>query len=200
MRFLNHGLLQISPIEGAQVDHTLRPSNDSDSEPTSDSRKGRRPRSRTYYLRRGIHVTDHFLVVRGDRYEMADIHNVWMVRGPRKPMGTGVIVAGMLAFALAFTWSCLMESAFSFTATLVVLSLSGLFLVIWRNSRRRYELWAEYRGDDVQVLIFSERETYGRICRAIVRAREAGLGTSVPSANAGSTPGSGSRWEPFPTR
>jgi hypothetical protein len=124
-------------------------------------------------------VTDSYVVVRGDRYEMADLDNIWMVRGPRKPMGTGVIVAGMMVFAVAMGWSFLARSALSGTAAAVILLLAGLLLVAWRNSRRRYELWAEYRGDDVQVLIFSEPETYGRICRAIVRAREAWCGASV---------------------
>lgn len=124
-------------------------------------------------------MTDRYVAVLGDRYEMADIDNIWMVRGPRKPMGTGVIVAGMLIFAAATGWSCLARSAVSCLLVAVILSLAALLLVAWRNSRRRYELWAEYRGDDVQVLIFSERETYGRICRAIVRARESWRGAPI---------------------
>lgn len=128
---------------------------------------------RTYYQRAGISVTDHYLTVGGRRYEVAELYDVWTVRGPRDPLGVGAAVVAMMVLATAVAWSYYGRPMISAGVAAIALIPAGLALTAWKTRRRHYELWADYRGTDVQVLTVLDGEVYGQICRALIRAREA---------------------------
>lgn len=147
------------------------PGRDPLSEDRHESWAARGPR--TYYQRAGVSVTDRYLTVGGRRYEIAELYDVWTVRGPRDSLGSGAIVVAMVVLAIAIGWSYYGRSIVSASLVAVSLVTVGLAVTVWKTRRRHYELWADYYGVDIRVLTVLDSETYGQICRAIIRAREA---------------------------
>ncbi len=143
---------------------------------TPDGRRGRQAQRsvRTYYHRAGILVTDRYLTVAGHRYDIAELYDVWTVRGSRDPLGTGASVVAMAVVAIAVGWSFSGQPTIVSTAIVAAaLVPAGVAVAAWRTRRRHYELWAEYRGGERHILTVLDGEVYGQICRAVIRAREA---------------------------
>lgn len=137
-----------------------------------DLRNGKR--SRVHFQGGGIRVTDRTLRVGYESHDLAEISGLRTARGHRQPLRVGVVVAEMAAFALAIGVSCYLRSAVFFGLMgLSALVAAGL-LHARRMRRRGFELWAEYRGEAVLLLVMPDAETFGRVCRAIVRAKESG--------------------------
>jgi Family of unknown function (DUF6232) len=130
---------------------------------------------RTYYRRDGVCVTDKYLLVAGRKYTVADLRDLRMVRGPYNPAAlSGAVIAAVLILAVAVAWPW--HGLFvGIGAVAGVAVIPVVFVVaVARARRRHHELWAAYRGVDVRVLDVAGGETFGQICRALMRSREAG--------------------------
>ena len=128
---------------------------------------------RTYYDRSGVSVTERWLTVAGRRYRVDGLANLRTARGPRDPFVLGASgVAGVAALALAVA-SPSLRSVTHWAVALVLVTVPVVIaLVAWKQRVRRFELWADYQGYEVQVLWTFDALRYGQICRAIVRAKE----------------------------
>lgn len=137
------------------------------------------PEGRTHYERAGVCVTDQYLVVSGRRYEVGELNELRVIRGPHDPVAVSALVfALVLVLAIAIGVSQHDSLSGWVTLTAVALIPLGTALVVCRVRRRRFELWATYRGVEVRVLDISRAEEFGQIRRALIRAREARV---VPS-------------------
>jgi len=129
---------------------------------------------RTYYRRAGVCVTDLYLIASGRRFMLTDLRRLRTVRGPCSPIALGAtVVLGALIVAIVGAWPSGDLLGGGAAGTVVVLAALGFIVAVVRARRRRYELWADYRGVDVRVLDIAGSEPFGQICRAVIRANEA---------------------------
>jgi hypothetical protein len=133
------------------------------------------PRSnRTYYQHGGVRVTDHWLTVADRRYAIADLTALRTVRGPRDPFVVGATVVAAMAVIVGVVGWRYSETPVVWAGILVgSIVPAGLAALTGRVRHRHYELWAQYRGADVRLLVTPDERVYGAITRALIRAREA---------------------------
>ena len=128
----------------------------------------------TYYDRAGVQVTSHELVVRGRRYQLSELHQLRIARGSASPAGT---ICAILAVLLVLPGSCsLQTSAWTIgigLSAIGVLAAGAAALIIRRLRPRPFELWADHRGQTVQLLWTREERTFNAIRFAILRATQA---------------------------
>jgi hypothetical protein len=58
-------------------------------------------------------------------------------------------------------------------AAVAVLTAITLAVLALRRWPRRYEVTAGYHGEQVVIFRTLDEQTFGRVCRALIRAREA---------------------------
>lgn len=141
------------------------------------------PGERKYYHRAGVCITDHFLFVNGQHYDIVELGRMWTTRSPRNTTAAGTAVfAAMMLLGLTVAWPS--DDPVSRWLTVVAISLVpiGLVVGVSKARSRDYELWADYQGADVCLLATSDRQAYGQICRALIRSRETLARASHPSA------------------
>jgi hypothetical protein len=123
----------------------------------------------TYYRDSEIQVTQRWLFTGQSTYAAADLSNIGVDREACAPSG---VFAGVLAIVATFAIAVgaavgyLAMAAAGAIGALVCLSVAG---TVWHL--RRFELWATYRGTDVCLYRSHDRVRFGKITRAIVRAR-----------------------------
>jgi hypothetical protein len=128
--------------------------------------------NRMYYQRGGIVVTDQHLTVDGERFNIAELSNVWMCRSPQRSAAFVAAPVVMVVLEIAASlWNAGWQVAAGFASVALVSSV--IAATVWSRKRRRYELWATCRGNDVRLLTIADAKTYGQLCRALIRAREA---------------------------
>lgn len=88
------------------------------------------------------------------------------------------IAGGLAVSAGIWPFSRWASAVLIATVTAVVAALG-----LARRRGGRFELWAEYDGDDVRLLIVAGSEVYGQVCRALIRAREAGHAPPAPRSS-----------------
>jgi hypothetical protein len=126
-----------------------------------------------------ICVTSAWCLVEGADYAIGELDLVGVARGHRDVLHTRkvvgfVAVAGVLllvAVAIALGWTRQIWPAV-IVAVIGTVALTVLPSVLDRMLRRPYEIWAEYRGAGVRLFVTEDREQYGQVARALVRARE----------------------------
>lgn len=146
--------------------------------------------TRTYYRRGAVSVTDQWFAIDGRRYAVSGLSRLRTVRGPRNPIARGVtLVAALLTLAVAVGWQRFGEATVWVGVAALALLPAGLAAATWRIRQRHFELWADYHGESIQLLITTDERVYGAITRALIRAREAAtppdnmiasLGTPTP--------------------
>jgi hypothetical protein len=126
-----------------------------------------------------ICVTMYWCVVDDDRYPIVDLENVGQRRGLRDPFHVPAVVwlavvLGLLAFVALAIRSGRTASIGSALAVAAVGTVAVTFLptALGRVLRRPYEIWAEYQGEPVYLFGTFDREQFGQVSRALVRARE----------------------------
>ena len=129
---------------------------------------------RTFYQRDDVRVTDQDLITRDGCYRMYDLCDLRTMRGPRDPLTLGAAAfAGVLLFAVALSWSYFDDPVAWVGVAVVALIPLGAALLVLRLRRRPYQLWADYEGARIMLLTCADRQVYGQISRALLRAREA---------------------------
>jgi hypothetical protein len=155
---------------------------------------------RTFYRDDQVRITSSAFHVDGHRYPLEDLDGVWRARhrlgGRRVLIGLGVLLAAIAFTALVrYTWwfgglrrqveRWLRAGPASVAAVgFLVLLLAVLGVVAVeagliaiediRGHARELQLWASIRGEPVLLLSTNDRDRFGQVCRALVRARAAG--------------------------
>jgi hypothetical protein len=127
-----------------------------------------------YYRQGEVTVTNRYVRVGPDRYEVAELRNLLCARGSMHPgamVGLLISVAEALLvvpLVLALKVSVLWPLAI---VALLVPALVGLVCAHLRPAP--YRLLAAYRGQWVIVFTSRDRDEFGRVSRAIGRATQA---------------------------
>lgn len=128
---------------------------------------------RTFYREGGIAVTDRWLTIPGQRFAIAELHNLRTVRkaagAPLMVMST--VMACVAVAAVAFG-GLSQDPALMMGAPVLATVPLGFAMMSWKLRRRYFALYADYRGVPVQVLGARDERRYNQICRALLRARE----------------------------
>jgi hypothetical protein len=126
-----------------------------------------------------IRVTSAWCQVGETGYPIEELDVVGVARGARRGWHggrvVGVLAVGValiaVAVAIAVGWTRQIWPAIT-VALIGTVALTILPSALDRVLRRPYEIWAEYRGAGVRLFVTEDREQYGQVARALVRARE----------------------------
>jgi Family of unknown function (DUF6232) len=123
----------------------------------------------TYYLDPDIQVTQRRLYVQGAQLTITDLDNLSMSREPCPTIG---LVAGLVAATSLVVLAAGLASGtgpLAIVAGIGVVAGASMAALAWHG--RRYQLWATYHGVDVRLYRCQDRVKFGKVTRAIVRAR-----------------------------
>jgi hypothetical protein len=123
----------------------------------------------TYYRDRDVQVTQRWLVTRETRYAVAELGNIGVDREACAPSGVfaGVLaIVAMLAFTVGVSAGSVPVAIAGGIGALLGLGVAG---TAWRL--RRFQLWATYRGTDICLYRSLDETRFGKITRALLRAR-----------------------------
>jgi hypothetical protein len=126
-----------------------------------------------------ICVTATWCTVNGSRYPIFELDLLGVTRGRRdlrhgrKIVSTAVVAALLIATVVAIGsgWTRQIWAALA-VATAGTVAITLLPSTVGAALRRPYEIWALYRGTEVLLFVTEDREQYGQVARALVRARE----------------------------
>lgn len=127
-----------------------------------------------------ISVSTNWCVVNGSRYPVAELADLGLSRGPRSlsnaPGLVGLTVVAfvlvLIVLAIAQGWTRTLLGA-GVAAVAGTVAVTALPAVLVRTLRRPYEIWARYRGTPVFLFGTYDREQFGQVSRALIRAHEA---------------------------
>jgi len=127
-----------------------------------------------------ICVTTNWCVVNDTEYPIAELGNLGQSRGPRDPFHPSgmvglIIVLGLLAaviYAIRSGWTADFKAAAA-AALVGTIGVTFLPAALVSVLRRPYEIWGEYEGSPVYLFGTYNREQFGQVSRALVRAQEA---------------------------
>jgi hypothetical protein len=152
---------------------------------------------RTYYRDDRVHITSADIRVGDRRFPLDQLDHVWRtdrrVAGRRLLIGVVVLIAAAgFTVAVRYTWwfgglrrdfqGWLAEGP----AVLGAVAVGGLLLAVLgvlaieaglravediRGHARRLELWATFHGVPVLLLHTDDADRFGKVCRALARAR-----------------------------
>jgi hypothetical protein len=126
----------------------------------------------TLYCRDGVRVTQRWLTVDNQRYQIKELRNLRTARGDRRPMGARTVIpAAALMVVFVGATQCLAVDIWASVSGGMVLP-AAVFAITAATRPQACELWADYRGLTVQLLWLDDREHFNQICRALTRARE----------------------------
>jgi hypothetical protein len=128
---------------------------------------------------RRICVTTKWCFASGSRYPVAELDLLGTSRGPRdvlhvrRAAGLVVVLALLVVVSVAICggwtrgiWIALGVTIVATAAVTALPSMIGRFL------HRPFQIWAQYRGTPVLLFETEDREQYGQVARALIRARE----------------------------
>jgi hypothetical protein len=129
---------------------------------------------RVYYDHNGVQVTGTWLTTPHGRYAVAELYGLNTVRGRFHPLVTYTVgTSAIFLVAVAMSWPFFDDRVAWIGVAAVSLIPIGMTVVLLRLRPRAYQLWAYYRGERGPVFWTRDETTYGQVCRALVRAREA---------------------------
>jgi len=152
---------------------------------------------RTYYRDDNVHITSAAIHVDGRRYAFGELDRIWRsgrrIAGRRVLVGVAVLlVAAGFTGVVRYTWwfsglhRQLQEWLSTGPAAVAVIGLAVLFVAVLgvlaveaglraiediRGHARHLELWASVRGRPVLLLHTDDADRFGKVCRALTRAR-----------------------------
>ncbi len=139
-------------------------------------REPARPDERTYYRQFGVQVTARWLVVGPRRYALAELGDLWTVRGSLGPAVRGARwvtwAAAAVLFAVVVSFPLFPPDSVAWLGAIVVSMIVCGLAALRLLQPRPYEMWAQYRGEEVRIYRAADEKTYGHVCRALIRARE----------------------------
>jgi hypothetical protein len=157
---------------------------------------------RTYYRDDNVHITSAAIHVDGRRYPFGELDRIWRtgrrIAGRRFLVALAVLlVAAGFTGVVRYTWwfsglhRQLQQWLSSGPAAVAVIGLAVLFVAVLgvlavevglraiediRGHAHDLQLWASIRGRPVLLLHTNDETRFGKVCRALVRARAAGSG------------------------
>lgn len=136
---------------------------------------------RTYYEHDGIRITDGWFIVDDHWVSLRDLTDVGTGRDQADP-GPRVVAGSSFGLALA-TVVTLHQTASLVLAIGATGLIAGTILgsvIIARLRPRRYRLWGDYRGVPVMLFETPDSDEFGKLVRALQRARDADRKTRYP--------------------
>lgn len=126
-----------------------------------------------------IHVTTSWCVTDRVQYPIAGLHHLGQRRGDRDPLhipaiaGLGLVLAmlALVVVAIGRRWTSDLDVALA-VAVVGTAALTFLPSALAGVLRRPYEIWAEYEGRLVCLFVTFDKEQFGQVSRALLRARE----------------------------
>jgi Family of unknown function (DUF6232) len=124
----------------------------------------------TLYRDWDIHVTQRFLLLPGESFAVADVQEVSVGRAPCAPFG--VTAALLSAVAMSALAVCVVAGAVNVgvVAAIATAALGTAAAVTWQA--RPHELWIRYRGREIFVFRCQDEVRFGKVARALQRARQ----------------------------
>lgn len=126
-----------------------------------------------------ICVTTSWCIADGIQYPIVGLHHLGHRRGRRDSLrppaiaGLGMVLAllALVVVAIGRRWTSELAAAL---AAAVVGTAAATFLpsALAGVLRRPYEIWAEYEGRAVCLFATFDKEQFGQVSRALLRARE----------------------------
>jgi hypothetical protein len=129
----------------------------------------------TLYNRRGVVVTDQWLIVYGKRFAVSDLYYLERARGPMSTATRAALLVGvaelMVVAPVAFVFNTL--TAWT-VAGLDVIAAAGGMAFCGRRWPASFQLWAEYQGRPTLLFSTGDEQEFGQVSRALLRAVERG--------------------------
>jgi hypothetical protein len=132
------------------------------------------------YHRAGTVVTYDVLETGGNRYRIASLRGLRTARGEASPITWWtVVLSGTVLAAVGITVSFGRHPSGPRPLTYLMLMLAAVVpitigLYSRHRARRSHELWGEYLGETRLLYADTDEREFGRVTRALLRAREAG--------------------------
>jgi hypothetical protein len=152
---------------------------------------------RTYYRDNNVHITSAAIHVDGHRYPFGELDRIWRVgrriAGRRVLVGVAVLLVAVgFTGVVRYTWwfsglhRQLEQWLSAGPAAVGVIGLAVLVVAVLgvlaaeaglraiediRGHARDLQLWASIRGRPVLLLHTNDETRFGKVCRALVRAR-----------------------------
>jgi Family of unknown function (DUF6232) len=136
--------------------------------------QGRRRPTVAYYRRNGVEVTDVYLTVGDERYEISALAHPRRARGALHPGVTVGLVIAVAEAAFIAPFVTVTHTPIALFGALVALSipcLVGIFCA--RRWPALFELVVDYRGREMVVYANRNETEFGQVARAVQRALEA---------------------------
>jgi hypothetical protein len=137
------------------------------------------------YRHAGILVTYDVLAVGERRHAIAALSRLRTARCIRNPVTAWVAVLGGAVFAAVGVGISLGThpsgpSAVTYAVLAIAVAVPVLVVICGGlRARRSHELWADHQGGAVLLYASTDLREFGQVCRAVMRAREAGLRRAV---------------------
>jgi hypothetical protein len=144
-------------------------------EPATGSAMSSPRRSVTWYYRGpGVAVTNQYLLTSHDRYELAELAELGIVRGPLHPavLISSVIAVAQTPIVIPVVAMVMTPLTILFAAILLVVPCV-VAIVSARRWPPRMELQARYRGLTLVLFSSHDEREFGQVSRALRRAVEA---------------------------
>ena len=124
-------------------------------------------------------MTTSWCIAEGVHYPIAGLDNLGQRRGQRDPwhassvVSLGLVLAllALVVVAIGRRWTAEVGAALA-VAVIGTAAVTFLPLALASVLRRPYEIWAEYRGRPVCLFATFDKEQFGQVSRALLRARE----------------------------
>ncbi|OLB82746.1 MAG: hypothetical protein AUI14_00160 [Actinobacteria bacterium 13_2_20CM_2_71_6] len=152
---------------------------------------------RTYYRDQHVQITSSAIYVDGHRYALDQLDQVWRTgrarAGRRVLVGIGVLLVAVAVLAASryTVWMGALGRQFQHwlsagPETVAIIAVSALVLAVLgvlaveaalraiediRGHARHLELWASVGGHQLMLLRTNDAERFGKVCRALTRAR-----------------------------
>jgi hypothetical protein len=126
-----------------------------------------------YYRGAGVAVTNQFMQTSRDRYPLAELGDLGMVRGPSHP---AVLISTVIAIAqlpIVVPVVSMVRSPIAFLLAAVLLVVPCVVAIV--SARRwppRLDLQARYRGRERVLFSSHDEREFGQVSRALRRAIE----------------------------
>ena len=130
------------------------------------------------YKHAGIEVTEEWFVVGGFHYPVLELTQLRTARGPRHPYTARAMVVTTVGFlGLAAVMGLAGPPAHVSGGTYLAMAAAFVapFLLAAIGERlwpRAWELWGDYYGITVRLLVTNSEHQYGQVTRALLRAQE----------------------------
>jgi Family of unknown function (DUF6232) len=131
--------------------------------------------SRIHYRDAGVLITDRWFEIRypvSYQFQIDELNDVRVIQYPLDPtVRTSLLATNAALVLVALSWPVFDSVGFWLVAVLLVAGLCATSVICARLRPRPQELRATYRGLDVSLYSSTDALVFGRVQRALIRAR-----------------------------